>query len=406
MTASIKKYLTLVPIFILTASATLLNAQSENFSLGGYVKYLPSYVEYKNIDEHLWDQLLHFRLNSRWYASDHFTAALEIRFRAYQGESIEKVPFYKEIFYSSDYEFNQLSWYLWETGNSLGYLQIDRLWAEYVYDNFQITAGRQRVAWGTALVWNITDIFNPLNILDFDYEERPGSDVVRLQYFPSPLSTLDMVIKPASAGERTIGAARFTFNRWEYDFHALLGMKGKAFFAGFAFAGDIHGAGFRGEFTYMESRQSDINVLPVIPYTPSFIALMNPYKDANFAAVLSADYTFTNSLYLHTEAIYNSIGKTENLGLLQLLAAQAGLLSPSKMELFFEAAYDITPLMRGDVFFIYNPYDFSFIWAPSINYNLTENLDLMAIGLLAEGDNLTQYGNYGQSIYLRLKYSF
>jgi hypothetical protein len=173
---------------------------------------------------------------------------------------------------------------------------------------------------------------------------------------------------------------------------------------GFSFAGDIRGAGFRGEFTLTEKADPASNLANQFD-----LSAFNPYlKDnsPNFAGVLSGDYTFSSSLYLHAEAIYNSNGRSENLGVLQFFSTDAGMLSPSRWELFQEISYNITPLFRGSLFVIFNPMDCSRIWVPSFSYNLSDNWDLYLIGLLAEGENLTEYGNYGKSVYLRLKYSF
>jgi hypothetical protein len=63
-------------------------------------------------------------------------------------------------------------------------------------------------------------------------------------------------------------------------------------------------------------------------------------------------------------------------------------------------------LIRGSLFGIFNPDDKSYVIVPSASYSVITNLDLYVIALLFDGDNLTQYGDYGSSIYLRIKYSF
>ncbi len=81
-------------------------------------------------------------------------------------------------------DFVELDFYLWETKYSIGYLEVDRLFLDFVKDDFQITVGRQRIAWGTCWVWNPTDLFNPLEVLDFDYEERPATDALEFSITP------------------------------------------------------------------------------------------------------------------------------------------------------------------------------------------------------------------------------
>ena len=137
---------------------------------------------HQRLNDRLNDHLLHSRFNSKWYATDAITAALELRFRAFYGESVEKIPSFKE-FIQTPRDYVKLDAFLWESEKSIGYLEVDRLWLDWYTQDLQVTVGRQRVAWGTSWVWNPTDIFNPLDVLDFDYEERPATDAIRLQYY-------------------------------------------------------------------------------------------------------------------------------------------------------------------------------------------------------------------------------
>ncbi|WP_337872946.1 hypothetical protein, partial [Ignavibacterium sp.] len=87
-------------------------------------------------------------------------------------------------------------------------------------------------------------------------------------------------------------------------------------------------------------------------------------------------------------------------------AAELGLLSPSRFLIFQEFSYNISPLSRISVFGILNPDDNSIVIVPSLSYSVITNLDLYVVALIFEGNNLTQYGNYGKSVYTRIKYSF
>ncbi|MCK7542259.1 MAG: hypothetical protein MZV63_70990 [Marinilabiliales bacterium] len=57
---------------------------------------------------------------------------------------------------------------------------IDRASVDFTAGTLQVSAGRQRINWSQALVWNPNDIFNTYSSFDFDYMERPGSDAVRV----------------------------------------------------------------------------------------------------------------------------------------------------------------------------------------------------------------------------------
>ena len=165
-------------LLLLIFPFTHISAQLSQFDYNGYAKYLFSSSKIPRIEDRLTDHLIHLRLNSRCYATQSLTAAMEFRFRAFYGESVQKIPSYKD-YIQTKHDFANLDAFLWESEKSLGYLEVDRLWLDYYKNDLQVTLGRQRVAWGTCWVWNPTDLFNPLNVLDFDYEERPASDAIR-----------------------------------------------------------------------------------------------------------------------------------------------------------------------------------------------------------------------------------
>lgn len=102
-------------------------------------------------------------------------------------------------------------------------IAIDRLWLDFTHKNFQATLGRQRINWSQTFVWNPNDLFNTYSYFDFDYEEKPGSDAVRLQYFTSASSKAELLVK-AGKDKKVTAAALYRFNKWKYDFQGLAGI--------------------------------------------------------------------------------------------------------------------------------------------------------------------------------------
>jgi hypothetical protein len=76
------------------------------------------------------------------------------------------------------------------------------------------------------------------------------------------------------------------------------------------------------------------------------------------------------------------------------------------MEIFGEVAYPVTPLIRGTLAGIINPYDGSAFAGPSLDISLTDNIGLLLMGQLFFGKEMTEYGGYGQILYGRLKWNF
>ncbi|MCW8824255.1 MAG: hypothetical protein OQK63_09205 [Ignavibacteriaceae bacterium] len=381
---------------------TQTSAQLSQFDYNGYAKYLFSSSKYPRIEDNLDDHLIHLRLNTKWYATQNITAALELRFRAFYGESVEKIPHYKELI-QTPHDFVDLDAFLWESDKSLGYLEVDRLWLDYYQENLQVTLGRQRIAWGTCWVWNPTDLFNPLNVLDFDYEERPATDAIRVQYYTGPVTKLDVAYKPAKDPNNQILSGLWSLNKWNYDFNMIAGMRFKRWLAGLSWAGDILDAGFRGEVLVSQApNQLDTNSV----YQQIGEKSLSSWNKPIVSAALSGDYTFQNTFYIHTEILYNNIGKTSNTFLFQPEANKLGLLSAARWEIYQEFAYDITPLLRGSLFGIFNLNDKSFVIVPSISYSVITNLDIFLICMFFEGNPLTEYGEYGTSFFARIKFSF
>ena len=377
-------------------------ARSPDFEISGYVKYLSSVFDYPDLENTLYDQLVHTRINTAWYPSDSLRGEMDLRVRAFYGDSVETIPGFLENI-KDNYDFTNLDDVMWDSRKSLGYAQIDRLWLDYTRKDLQLTLGRQRIAWGTALVWNVIDLFNPKSVLDFDYEEKPGADALRMQYYTGAVSKVEFSIEPGKDSEHYTAAGLYSTNISGYDLYGIAGVRNNRWIAGGAWAGYILDGGFRGEVLISQSPDRD----------SSRNNLLLPGNDSIFASnrtvasfVLSGDYTFSNTFYIHTELLYNSNGKKENAGLYQQEAARAGTLSPARWSIYQEFAYDINPLTRATIFGIYNPDDNSSIIVPMLSRSLSTDLDLLLIGFLPSGEHYTEFGVYGKSINLRLKYSF
>ncbi len=386
-------------ILLLTVWAPL---KAQDWDLWGYGKYLGSRItDFPPGEETMVDHQWHLRLNSRWYLSSRATLAMEWRLRAFYGDLPEKLSGFRN-FVISHYALTDMAWTLADDGRFFAYAQMDRLYWDYAADDWQITIGRQRVAWGTTLVWNVIDLFNPQSVLDFDYEERPGSDVLRFQYFTGPASRWEIVARPAETKRERSLSFMGVFNYRDYDFYLIMAWQREKAVAAGAFSGSIAGAGFRGEFKATgRPRIADLEET----YLPGFINLSDSRK-SDIQISLSLDYTFASSLYLHGEWLYNRIGVKENAALLSLQAQKAGLLSAARYSMFAETAYQWHPLLRLDMFVLFNPDDHSYLLAPSLNWSAGTNLDVYVIALLGQGGELSEFGALGRAFYFRLKYAF
>jgi hypothetical protein len=388
------KYIVLLLSFVSVVFIQKTFAQEEpaKWAVDGYLKSLQN-TWVTNVDEDwiTWNTINN-RFNIDYYPDDKLSFNAGIRTIADYGQLIQFTsqlyPNWVEL-QGNDDGFLDLT-RVWADGNS--YLiksSMDRLYIDYNVGKVHVRAGRQRINWGMGLVWNPNDIFNSFSYLDFDYEERPGSDALLLEYYPNYTSTMQVVIKADRNGEFTY-AGMFRFNKWNYDMQLLTGYSHKDYILGVGWSGDIKGAGFRGELTSFLSESDGNNIL---------------------VASVDADYTFKNSLYVHSAFLYNSNGKTGNAGNNTNLLFEQELspknLSMGRYALFAQATYPLSPLVNLDYSIIYNPLDNSSFMGPSVNVSIADNWSVLLMTQLFIGKDETEYGDYGTGIaYIRTKWSF
>ncbi len=395
--------LILTLLFLLSIHLSL---PAQELEWSGYIKDMLSYsdgnYEGMPVKTGRWQNTLQGRLNLNAYAGD-FTVSVQSRHLLIYRKNQKDAQQFLDAF-QVDNGFTNLSRDYISKQNFFASADVDRLYLDWSHEDWQITAGRQRIAWGSALVWNITDFFNPFNILDFDYEEKPGNDAVRIQYYTGPTSQFDVAFAPSKDKRKQMAAARYVFNIFEYDFNILAAWQEEKQRYGMNWSGNLAGAGFRGEVVYIKP---DLKFFaPWLTPRQSSLLIQKIFDTPYWNAVLSLDYTFANSFYLHTEYLYNELGVTKNSALRQFEILQTGELGPARHSLFFEAAYDLTPLLRADYFVLFNPGDHSQISVPSLQYSLSDNWGLYALAFLSSGKSASQYGGYPAQYFCRLKFSF
>ena len=177
-------FIRLLLVLVIVALAQPALAQDEEVSerkwvLNGYVKDLVTFNIVKDNpilgDEVLIDNLVHNRINFKWYPTANFSAVLELRNRLFHGDLVKILPNYSE-FIDVNNDFFDLSANVVDRNNVVLHTMIDRLYIQWNKADWEVKLGRQRINWGTNLVWNPNDLFNAYSFFDFDYEERPGAD--------------------------------------------------------------------------------------------------------------------------------------------------------------------------------------------------------------------------------------
>ncbi len=361
-----------------------------NFEVRGYFEYLNNTWAPRNSAH--WTNVsgLYNRLDMRWYPSNSFEFHAGMRNNFNFGTLMaDFYPLYADILLK-DYGYADMTFKIAKDTSYLFYTNIDRLNVKYTFGNLEITAGRQRINWGLNLIWNPNDIFNTYNFFDFDYVERPGSDALLLQYYTGDFSSFQFAVK-SDNNKRVTAAAMYKFNVLNYDVQIIGGVMNDEVVAAAGWSGQIGGAGFTGEASYFRDADNFADTT------------------GQLVASLSINYTFKNSIFVNGSVLYNSKGTTDNAGMgafLFLGNMNPKTLSLSRCDLFMQLSYPVTPLIKADVSTIYNPYDKSLFIGPNIDFSLTGDLDFLVMAQLFAGKRGTEFGDYGQMYYVRLKWSF
>jgi hypothetical protein len=375
--------------------------RAQKLTLSGYIKdmqglyYLEKPLELNSGSSFRWTTYnqIHNRLNLEYRPTSNLRLELGVRNRLLAGKLVGDIPGYGALF-EADNGVADLSWNLAEKTNWFLNTSIDRLYADYTMGKVQLRAGRQRINWGINLVWNPNDLFNAFSYIDFDYEERPGSDAVLLTWYTSESSSMDVAFK-MDKGHSTTVAARYLFNVHDYDFQFIGGKNEDDWVLGGGWSGNLGDVSFRGEGTFFTPLPGKYSV-----------------SETSVSATVSADYTFDNSLYVHSAFLFNSMGRTGKTGGMSLLDPNENLsakqLSLGRYELFGQVSYGFSPILNGSLAGMFNPSDLSSYLGPMATLSLQENVDLMLIAQILLGDTGSEYGAVGNTYvcFGRLRWNF
>lgn len=375
---------------------------SDIVQLNGYLKNLNivSFSENPFIGNSN-EQFLHNRLNLKIYPVKGMTVAAELRTRFFYAGATANSPAAKDLM-DMDVGLIDMSWNI---GNNVNPIHLnttlDRLWMGWGNDKVDIRVGRQRINWGINTAWNPNDIFNAFNFINFDYEERPGSDAVRLQYFGKNMSGFEIAVAPQRTWKQSTAAFMYKFNAKNYDFQFIAGQYRTDITAGFGFAGNAGNAGLKGEIQWFGPYEGFVDSTHTV------------------TGSVGADYSFSNSLYINGAVLFNSNGIDDSdpvklTTFFKGSALTAKNLMPTKYNAFISLSYPATPLIGVSFSAMYGYGPNLLFLSPGITYSIVENWDVFLVGQLFFSDfpELTptglenKYQNLSNSLFLRLKWSF
>jgi hypothetical protein len=380
-----KKYLLVIILFLF--SEEFFPQEKKLFSLGGYLTTMQSAMFDSLSGPVLYENLLHNRLNIKGYISENITVAVEFRNRLFTGDMVRSYFGYSGMI-ADDEGWVDMSWNIIDKKSFFLNTTIDRLWLDLNFNKFQAIIGRQRINWGQTFVWNPNDIFNAYSFFDFDYIERPGSDAIRLQYYPSYSSTVELAAKLDSEDDVT-AAGLFRFNHWGYDIQLLAGYSNSSdIVAGTGWSGSIGSVSFRGEGSWFRP--------------------LEDFTDTTGTTIITAgfDKVFEKNSVTQVQLMYcNNPLRLNNIAGFYTGNLSAKDLAFSEFSAFGQFTWAATPLMNISLSVMWFPDLEGYFAGPSFDYSLAENIDFSLIWqhFKAEMGGSKTRMNLG---FLRLKYSF
>lgn len=361
-----------------------IDSSTSNFSFNGYIKDMQSLSFSKDFASLLATNLIHNRINMKWLPSSNLTLAAELRNRLIWGDDVRIIPNYNQLLRNSN-ELVNLS-KIWFSNSSLVmHTNIDRLYLDYKVKRISVRAGRQRINWGISTIWNPNDLFNTYNFLDFDYEERPGSDAIRLSVDIRSFSGIELAYSPGNKTTEKVLAGKYFFNTRGYDIQLLSGIYGYRYTVGAGWAGSIGDAGFKGEtqlFTKTSAEKFQVNL------------------------TIESDYVFVSGWYINGSFLFNNNGLDRKiLNPLQLnFNFSPANLMPTKWNFIFATGKEITPLFSANLSILYAPGTHLLLILPGLKYSLGENLN---VDLVWQSFHvcLDQFETLNHRVFLRMKYN-
>ncbi|MBN8705324.1 MAG: hypothetical protein J0L62_05575 [Bacteroidetes bacterium] len=342
-------------------------------------------------------------LNAGYYFTENFKIQSELRARFTHGNSNPLASQISDGSANSADQFRLDKTHRFNDQNSADF-RVNRFYVDYSAGQVQLTAGRQRINWGMAMIWNPIDIFNTRNAVTFG-EDLPSSDAARMQFYFSETGSAELVVKGSERRNQRAWAIRVKGNIRETDWQIFGGQRNDIPVAGFGWSGEFLKGGFRGEVLgQFKTYKNAIYIELAPPITSNLVKTKE--TEPNIQAVISYDYTFENSLYLLTECLWNPSGTEKDVLSGILNSTDNQWLSPGVLNLAHQVSFDLTPLVRIGGICLWNPDDQSWTAGPNVNWNLSDNIDLNGMFLFSDGNETSEYAGLGTVGFVRVKWSF
>jgi len=370
--------------------------QNEKLQFSGYLKNMQTWSWVKDAELLLNDGFFHNRLIFKWSPDSLLNFDAEIRNRLFYGETVKYFPGYADLL-DQDNGLWDGAFIPAQNKDLILSTQIDRLWLNWQRGRWDFRLGRQRINWGIATTWNPNDLFNAYNFLDFDYEERPGTDALRARFKTDTLSSIEVAYSPGKNRNSHIGAFRYQTNLRGYDLQVLAGKYRDQWTLGLGWAGNLRQAGFKGECAVFKSESVD--------------------SSATISLTAQVDHMFSGEWYVSAGFLFAGAApkgdfNPEQLAVAGLAGPQSSFLQPNRLmpvrwSAVGSVSKPITPIFIGSMTAVWSPNRNLLLIMPALAYNIRENWDLDLTGQLFFWELPEKsFKDRYDAVFFRLRWSF
>lgn len=264
--------------------------------------------------------------------------------------------------------------------------RLHRFSVGYADEKHNVVFGLQKVTMGVGRIWTPTDLFNPRNPLALEPDQIYGNYALSYTYALGTFSQIMGVVAKRHDDSYKY-AGRVKTNVGVADIAVDLFSSNDAQMIAYEIEGNVFDTGieWRSEGGYYKDKLLD--------------------KDF-YQTILGADYGFVNGLTVTAEWLHSSETYSAN----EILLTQNSTLSNNRHlssdYLGVSAYYDFNLLINGAISMIYDLEDQSSFISPVIEYSISDDSSLALGAQVYNGKRESEFGNIGNSYYLRFKVTY
>jgi hypothetical protein len=265
-------------------------------------------------------------------------------------------------------------------------MKLHRAYAKLTLGNFTATAGRQQIRFGSGRMWNPLDILNPVDPTNIEgAEEQKGTDAIKLDYYPNEKTEIGVIY----AAKRVNDSGKFE-DLSTKNSNTIARLK--------TTFGETEIAGLGGRVAHRSVGGADLSGILFDGTIRGSALYSHPDEGKSFwQASAGYEYNFASGLYFLAEFFYNQNGLNYNE---DLSAAYIGQIFFGMNDKYYRElanqpltynqhyagvalGYDVTALLRAELFSMYDFQGQGLMINPSLKYNAFQNIDVAAGAITA-----------------------